>query len=572
MYRPQFSFPEPQQGTYDEDFVYSFDPYNTPALDVRLGPNGMLLRIPLQMQSDAAFVHRGLKLNPSLTSFLGVQLFFPDDTPLTDDLVPLSAFAANTGNPAPILEPDMLVPAGASYQLNVVNRSLTQSALPISANINPVLVDPINFGHGAVLGADIPSAGGFGPFAYDGALYMFLNTDSSVPFVLEAMQSLDGGATWQALDFGNSPNGNAMPIFDGDHTVIVAVSTAAVDSDGDVNLINFDLSTGTWGALYATASAPTTQQIYMPLLRPDGSIVVLHNPRASGSPASGSGLFAAVYASGAWATNFDLGAGIASLPGYNVTDDFVYWTNAVVDPNTGVTHVFFQTVGDTGPPNWIGRTFYQMLNADNSLGTFYDFPGNDTQPTLINNILNANPIIVGDQLLLAFTRQDTPLVYVTLIVGTNLAAPTFQYVGPPGIDPIAFQVISPGNDGQNAPYLLYDGQTIFALYPAGVQNGSLRLCYTNTPSTPGTGWTSVEIFNIFDVGPPFNFSFQLLERQSLNLIGDTIFVTTDANAPVGIDGTNARYVIGSFTVEPIRIQLRGVKRYVRTKRKQVCAK
>lgn len=575
MYRPQFSFSEAQQGTYDEDFVYSFDPYNTPALDIRFGPAEQLLRLPLQMQSDAAFIHRGLRMNPALTSFLGAQLFFPDDTPLSDDLLPISAFSANTGNPAPIIEAEMLSPAGASYQVNIVNRSATQSAMPLVLDPGLVLVDPVNFGHGPVTSVVVPSANGFGPIAFNGALYMALQTNSSAPFQIEIMQSLDGGDTWQQVGAVGDPNGNASPVFDGDHTIIVAFSTSAVQVDGDLNLINFDLSTLTWGPVYGDTSPPTTQVVYQTFIRPDGTIVVLNNPHPSGAGSGGSGLVFSVWDGTSW-TNIDAGAGILGLPGYDATQDFVDWTAAVVDA-TGNTHIFFLTTGQAGPPNWSGRVFYQQVHADNTLGTFFDFPGNaGAPPFTIQSVLNSNPIIVGDNILLGVTLNNPAgsglfAFYASLIVGVGLAAPVFSYMPTPGIDPTVFGSIFPGTEGQTAPYLLFDGRTIFAIYPAGFGDLQLRVCYTNTPLSPLSGWTSVQVFDANDIGLPFNIPFfQQLLRPSLNLAGNQIFITTDAQAPTSSFGTNARYFLGSMIVEPVRIQLRGVKRYVRTKRSSGC--
>lgn len=449
--------------------MYSFDPYNTPALNIRFAPGQRLLRIPLQLQSDAAFIHRGLKLNTSLPSFVGVQLFFPDDTPLTDDLISVAVFNSTQGNPAPIIEPEIMSPAGASYQLNVVNQSATQSAMALLPNVSPVLVDPVGFGHGPVNANNIPAANTFGPFLYNGGLYMAL-TPTIGTFLLQMFQSLDGGATWMHVGAVGEPNGNAMPVFDGDHTVVVAFSTAAVDTNGSINLINFDLSTLTWGPAYATGSAPTTQIIYDVYIRPNGSIVVLHNPEPNGGGAV-SGLSASVFAAGSW-TTFDAGANILTLPGYSNADDVVVWSSAVLDPATGGLLVFFQTEGDVGPPNWQGRVFFQLIEANNTLGTFNDFG-----TTLISSVASTIPVIVGSNVVLAYVAFGNP-VFPGLLYGAPLSAPVFASIASPGIDPSALGVAVP----QSAPYLAFDGQTLFAIYVASA-NGStanqLRLCYLN---------------------------------------------------------------------------------------------
>lgn len=579
MYRPQFSFPPPQDGTYDEDFVYSFDPYNTPALDVRFGPAERKLRIPLQMQADAAFIHRGLRFNPTFTSYLGARLYFPDDSPLTDDLVPLSAFAANTGNPVPPLEggdegQGMIQQAGASYQVDIVNRSATQSALPLFANINPVLVDPVGFGIGPNVNGGNPSTNTFGPFLYNGGLYMFLIPTVPSEDAFQAFQSLDGGATWRHVGTVGEPTvGNAAPIFDGNHTVIVAVSTAAEGTSGTINLVNFDLSTLTWGPVYATAGAPTTEAVTGIFIRPDGTYIVLHNPRAAG-PGTGSGLFAAVYnpTSATWVTNFDAGTGIAALSGYNVTTDFSIFNTAVLD-SSGNLHVFFTTTGSSGPPNWLGRVFYQQIESSNALGTFFDFPGNDTTPTKITSVLYSNAVIVGNSVLLSIQQFDAGLGggFYNVVVGSPLSAPVFSYAPEPGIDPNAFFKINPNTDF--APYMFYDGRTLFAIATYTDQDGNegaiFRLLYTNTPATPSSGWSSVEIWNYMNDGRFNNILAQVSLRPSMQVVGDTIYLSVELSDPFE---ANARYYLGTITIVPVRIQLRGVKRYVRTKRAQSCAK
>jgi hypothetical protein len=572
MYRPQFSFPPAQAGTYDDDFVYSFDPYNTPALDIRFGPGQATFRIPLQLQSDAAFVHRATKMNPSAESWIGVQLFFPDDTPLSDDHMTLSALSANTGNPAPIIEggdngEGMLSSAGASYQVDIINRSATQSTLPLAPAIGPVLVDPVGFGHGPVIGNNVPTTSTFGPFLYNGALYMAL-TPTVGTFVLQMFQSIDGGATWQGLDLSNSPNGNAMPVFDGNHTVVVAFSTSAVDVDGSINLINFDLSTGTWGPVYGTAGAPTTQAVYGIYIRPDGSYIVLHNPIASGPTPGSTGMFAAVFAAGVWVTNFDAGTGITGLPGYDDTLDSTDWSTAVLDA-AGNLHLFFSTSGSNGPPNWNGRVFYQQILPTNALGTFVDIPGNNVSPPKIQTIDSANAVIVGNSVVLGIQQFDTTLSVSTfnnVIVGTPLSAPAFSYAPEPGIDPNAFNILTPNADV--APYLFYDGRTLFAVSvydTAALTANELRLEFTNTPATPASGWGSVPIYNYADSGLPVAV-FQGFLRPSLNIVNQVMYLSAELPAP-----NDARYFLGSVTIEPIRIQLRGVKRYVRTSRKQTCA-
>lgn len=574
MYRPQFAFPPTPSNFRDEDFVYNFDGDNVPALNIRFGPGQTTQRIPLPLQSDAGFLHRGLKMNQAAVNAttLGVQVFDPKDRPLSNDYVSPSVYSPLTNNPAPPLEPEIENPPGASYQISLANLSNTVSTLPLLPEISPVLVDPVGFGHGLVVGNNVPAANAFGPFLFGGDLYMALTpTNPSSSFIVQIFRSQDGGNSWQVLDGGNGPNGNAMVVFDGDHSLICAFSTAAIDTTGDINLQNFDLTAGTWGAVYGTSSPPTTQAIYDVYLRPDGSILVLHNPRA-GSGSAVTGLECSIFVSPNWSTTFDAGTGITTLPGYNMATVNVQWSSAILDTN-GNLHVFFQTDGQSGPPNWDGRVFYQQIESTNALGTFFNFPGNDTFPTTVQNIFSANPIIVDDQLIIGYNGLNpNGDQYPSIIVGSPLSNPTFQYAGSPGIDPTAYELLNANSDV--APYLAYDGLTVFAVWVAdnpGPDSNILRIVYNCQPNVNIlSGWGALQI----DDTKQYNFAPlepAALIRPSITIDGNSILVSSEAST-VDSEGNarDARFWMGIVEIEPLRIQFRGVKRYAKDKKTQAC--
>ena len=63
-YRPQFPFRTPPQ-FQDKDFVHYFDQTTVPLFNtaLSLAAGGIILNIPLQLQADAPFSIRGIKVN-----------------------------------------------------------------------------------------------------------------------------------------------------------------------------------------------------------------------------------------------------------------------------------------------------------------------------------------------------------------------------------------------------------------------------------------------------------------------------------------------------------------------------
>lgn len=575
MYRPQFAFPPTPENFIDEDFVYNFDGDNIPALNIRFAPGQVTQRIPLPLQSDAAFLHRGLKMNQAAVNAptLGVQIFDPKDRPLSNDYVSPSAYSPLTNNPAPPLEPEIENAPGASYQISVANLSETQSTIPLQPVINPVLVDPVTDGTMEYLPAGTPRQI-LGPVLFNGAIYMPLVVPNPItiggPSTFQIFQSLDGGKTWTGLNNTGAPNAttNMQAGYDGNGNFIIAFSTAGYGSNGSINLQNFSLLTGTWGAVYGTASPPTTQDVGGVFVRPDGSIAVIHNPSTSGA-GTVSGMSVSIYSGGAWTTTFDAGVAIQSLSGYELHTTIVTWMGATVD-TAGNLHLFFQVEGGTPAASWNGRVFYQLVEPSNALGTFADF-ATPTTGGVIGSVVNANPTVVNDQILLGIVDVSAGVggkQFPSALVGSPLSAPVFFSIPAPGMDPNTFDLLECSNNV--APVIAFDGQTVFALYAA--DNGSftaskLRLCYNNSPNSLLSGWGSIEIYDLASSGFTIDLGIQL---PAISLYGSDIFLTMELNLQPPEFLQVARYFMGLVEIEPLRIQFRGVKRYAREKKTQVC--
>jgi len=149
MYRPQFAYQTPD-GCRDEDFIYFFDGSNTPALANDIS-NTSPFQIPLQLQQDAPFFWRGVKVNairettngnPAQYEAPNITVQFQDcyQNNLSDDLVPATQYgfsivpvALNSGfilgAPVP-LEGDIYCPPGGTVYVSITAPPL--GSLPVN--------------------------------------------------------------------------------------------------------------------------------------------------------------------------------------------------------------------------------------------------------------------------------------------------------------------------------------------------------------------------------------------------------------------------------------------------------
>lgn len=127
MYRPQFPFATPPR-FQDKDFVHYFDQTNTPQLNnaLSLAAGQSILAIPLQLQGDAPFTLRGIKINGPAN--YAVKLRDPYGNYLSDDWVPLALdYAPNEpasyGSNVVEFEPEIRCPAGSIVLVDVLRVS-----------------------------------------------------------------------------------------------------------------------------------------------------------------------------------------------------------------------------------------------------------------------------------------------------------------------------------------------------------------------------------------------------------------------------------------------------------------
>jgi len=135
-YRPQFVYPAPPAGFEDEQFHYSFDSTNTPALANSLPAGAYANDIPLLLQSDAPFIARAIKIQLGAAhSTLWFELKTPHGDYIALPYVPISRYAGE-GDGAAIagrlfvpIEEAIYCPSGSSWVLYLYN--------PTLASVNP---------------------------------------------------------------------------------------------------------------------------------------------------------------------------------------------------------------------------------------------------------------------------------------------------------------------------------------------------------------------------------------------------------------------------------------------------
>jgi hypothetical protein len=116
-FRPQFAFPTPA-GVRDEQFTYTFDATNTPALSGTIPTLQTRESIPLLLQPDTEFRWRAVKISARGGSSLGVKFQDPYGNFLSDDFIPCNAgytpsgLGGLVGSQPVVLESEIVCPPG----------------------------------------------------------------------------------------------------------------------------------------------------------------------------------------------------------------------------------------------------------------------------------------------------------------------------------------------------------------------------------------------------------------------------------------------------------------------------
>ena len=140
IYRAQYGFPPTPKGFDDQMFHYSFDSTTVPALGVSLAAGAYSNDVTLQLQNDAEFILRGIKVQTqagTTGSNLSMQIKDPFGNYLSAGPVDLSRYLRGSGL-AVIgrlivpFEAEIVCPIGGFFQLyfyNPTTGSITPPAL-----------------------------------------------------------------------------------------------------------------------------------------------------------------------------------------------------------------------------------------------------------------------------------------------------------------------------------------------------------------------------------------------------------------------------------------------------------
>jgi hypothetical protein len=369
-------------------------------------------------------------------------------------------------------------------------------------------------------------------FSHGGSIYKLLNRQQ-VPLATVIVRSTDGGATWTVPDAANAPAfQNCTGYYDAASATVICVY---VTLGGQLRLITFDLTSQTWVPNASVGPAALVRPCPAIWLRPNGSYLILYQKQLT---VTGTGLSAVTFdpTFSTWGTPFDVGENITLLLGWDAAQSScdMGHTRMTMDSG-GVVHVFFTTQSlQVAPVIWGNRVFYQQINLDNTLGAFFDFPGQvapfpafpyDTQQlTVYSGVPFGSPIIVGANIILPVAvRNDShidrfPHQLPSIYIGTPVAAPVWSMA--PVTDPQF--TVDPGTIAddfiwiQQAPSISYDGSILYIVYSAQDEDGQnlarLRMCQTASPSTPLLGWSASTIFDLqVSASPPgFQFPTQFL--------------------------------------------------------------
>ena len=126
LYRPQYAFETPR-GFRDETFHYSFDKSTVAALGVSIAAGALVNDIILQLQNDAEFVCRAIKVHLAAAgSNLDLWLKDPFGNYLSQTYIPINrayrgAGIGVVGRLPVIIEPEIICPAGGMWTAYLYN-------------------------------------------------------------------------------------------------------------------------------------------------------------------------------------------------------------------------------------------------------------------------------------------------------------------------------------------------------------------------------------------------------------------------------------------------------------------
>lgn len=555
MFRPQFFWPTPP-GAKDVPFVRPVT-YGTD-VNIQLLPGRIFQNFLIQMDYDAPQFIRSMFWQGeqqgqgagTLARSVQVQLVDAFGVDMTDGYIPLWLFGWGSGVTPPdggsgrckVFEPEIYCPPGSVLKLNFFNPDSELGILPTSF-LGPYLQSPAQT---RVQMENYPVGGagqGAAIISYGGALYQVLQKTSIGSGGLGDVgmfKSTDNGATWTELDAGNGPSNASTPTggayFDGVNTFTIASTNGSriTPVAHPILLQDFDLVSGTWGAVYGAGSANVygVNQAYK---RSDGSLLVI----AADNIGASASLTAFVWDGVSW-SSFGLTSG---LPVGWKTDSS---SSTVYESATGTIHMFGIAVDGA----LAKHQYYQQILLTNSVAGFQDLTGVYSAASAMGN-----PVLIGDQIV--WGVMDAAETFASIIVGSPLSAPAFSFLPSPGVLPT--QPI-PGLPNTMQPTLAFDGTTLWAVFSGDGTSDIVYMAFNQNLSNLLSGWDGGIVYD----DPSGTIFGGLAQYPTMAIINGLPLLTYQGHDGLGAPTNYVMYPVGgggSAVLLPGLLELRGVKRF-----------
>lgn len=365
------------------------------------------------------------------------------------------------------------------------------------------------------------------PFQFNGNWYQVIVGDQSgtVPNpTVNVYRSLDGGATWAIAGAVGAPvftvndSGPAAVALVGNHVCVVwpvngNLNTGATDN---LRIKMFNLNTNVWAP--PITGGPLGVISLQLFSRPDGSLLVIYIS-AIGPVA----LSAVVFAGGIWGAPFRIDANLPA--GY----DAVVYCQGAIDAN-GTVHAIFP--GNNAVAQ-LTNLYEQQILPSNALGSFSAItvwqlpaPGGS-----LGSLFNTSPLILNDSILVGLQGSSTGDLsqpdYVTVAIGTPIAAPVWTVGSSPGIDGLTDPFFA-----EQSLSIATDGQALYAAYV--VNSGAswqIRLLVNQNAMNPFAGWSSIQAFDTNAAGVQNSINFLGIGFQNGQLFGTAVIPLAPASGP-----------------------------------------
>jgi hypothetical protein len=365
------------------------------------------------------------------------------------------------------------------YQFSTIWMKATGGSPPYT----PVLIDK-----SASTSASQSANANIHLFSVGGKLFLFLQTIAVGSSAIKVYVSSNGGSTWTLSDHITitgtlALNGGGFygVYWDGaSPAATVCYPPASQLALSPLQFVDFNFSTGTFGAAYGTGG-PSTTGCSALVKRADGSLVAFY------TTSSNTVLNVAVYASGVWGapqTVSSFFTGGHTLQRQNAGGVYAgnSWMELVFDPILQTCHIF---LSDNTP-----NTYYLSFSSANVLGSPHTFPTYGG-----NEIWIGQGVVSGGKLIVSAAGYDPTGTFPIPIVlyGSPSSAPVWTIdtaVDPGAIAANANIIAGAISVSSGIVSMLW-----FAAQPGDTTVGDSSILYLATSPSFGSWTPKVQVYN-----------------------------------------------------------------------------